>query len=80
MARKSMDFITKFPPATREWLDGRRIEEVECIIADFVGMSRGKAMPAATFNRSESMFFTTNPSCIKPSPVITSIWKSKISG
>ncbi len=56
MARKSMDFVTKFPPATREWLDGRRIEEVECIIADFVGMSRGKAMPAATFNRSESMF------------------------
>ena len=55
-AQKSMDYVSRFPEATRDWLDGRRIEEVECIIADFVGMSRGKAMPSATFARTEHTF------------------------
>jgi glutamine synthetase len=32
------------------YADGRRIEEVECIIPDIVGTSRGKAMPAAKFD------------------------------
>ena len=55
-AQKSMDYVSRFPEATRDWLDGRRVEEVECIIADLVGMSRGKAMPAATFARTERTF------------------------
>lgn len=55
MARK-MDYVSKFPEATREWLSDKRVEEVECIISDFVGMSRGKAMPSTTFNRSERTF------------------------
>ena len=51
-----MDFISRFPEATRNWLNGRRVEEVECIIGDLVGMSRGKAMPAATFARTTRSF------------------------
>lgn len=53
---KKMDYVSKFPEATQSWLKGKRIEEVECIIADFVGMSRGKAMPSTTFARTERMF------------------------
>ncbi len=60
MARKPVNYVSKFPEATQEWLDGRRIEEVECIIADIVGMSRGKAMPSSTFNRMERTFLPTS--------------------
>lgn len=60
MARKPVKYTSKFPEATQEWLDGRRIEEVECIIADFVGMSRGKAMPSATFNRTDRTFMPSS--------------------
>ena len=56
MTRKSNDYIARFPEATQDWLDGRRVEEVECIIGDFVGMSRGKAMPSATFSRTDRTF------------------------
>lgn len=54
--KTSMDYVAKLPPTTREWLDGRSVEEVECIIADFVGMSRGKAMPSSKFNQSSHTF------------------------
>lgn len=33
-----------------EYAAGRRIDEVECIIADLAGTSRGKAMPVVKFN------------------------------
>ncbi|MGE4612576.1 MAG: glutamine synthetase family protein [Paracoccaceae bacterium] len=56
MARNSQEFVSRFPKATQEWLDGRRVEEVECIIGDLVGMSRGKAMPSNTFARSAHTF------------------------
>jgi len=54
--RKSNEYVSRFPRQTQDWLNGRPVEEVECIIADFVGMSRGKAMPASTFNRLERTF------------------------
>jgi glutamine synthetase len=60
MARKSQEYVSRFPEATQEWLNGRRVEEVECIIADFVGMSRGKAMPAATFSRLDRTFLPSS--------------------
>lgn len=53
---KSMEFISRFPKPLQEWLAGERIEEVECIIADIAGISRGKAMPSAKFSRSERIF------------------------
>ncbi|MCA8933082.1 MAG: glutamine synthetase [Rhodospirillaceae bacterium] len=32
-----------------EWLDGRQIEEVECVVPDIVGIARGKAMPTGKY-------------------------------
>jgi len=54
------EFIDRLPEAFREWLAGRRIEEVECVIADVAGISRGKAMPFAKFMREDRMFLPTS--------------------
>ncbi|MCB1457319.1 MAG: glutamine synthetase, partial [Nitratireductor sp.] len=40
----------------RIWLDGRVVEEVECIIGDFAGIARGKVMPARKFVDLERSF------------------------
>lgn len=52
----SPDWTTKLPKAAQQWLNGRRVEEVECIIADIPGISRGKAMPATKFGRNDRLF------------------------
>ena len=44
------------PASFHEWLNGRRIDEVECIVADIAGIARGKAMPAKKFVRKEKMY------------------------
>lgn len=49
-------YLKNLPEAFQRWLNGRRIEEVECIIADLAGVSRGKAMPSNKFGRQEQMF------------------------
>ncbi|MXU66502.1 glutamine synthetase family protein [Oceanomicrobium pacificus] len=50
------DFIARLPQPLQEWLDGQRIEEVECVIADIPGISRGKAMPSAKFAKGDRTF------------------------
>ena len=55
-ANNSNDWVAKLPEAFATYLGGRRIEEVECIIPDFVGMSRGKAMPAYKFSPDQTFF------------------------
>ena len=54
------EFVDRLPEAFREWLAGRRVEEVECVIADVAGISRGKAMPFAKFMREDRMFLPTS--------------------
>jgi glutamine synthetase len=54
--RSTTDFIDRLPQAFRDWLDGRKVEEVECITADIAGVSRGKAMPAAKFAKEDRLF------------------------
>lgn len=49
-------WVEKLPTAFLEYLDGKTIDEVECIIPDLVGTSRGKAMPAYKFNPDETFF------------------------
>ena len=49
-------WIDTLPQAFRDYQAGRRIEEVECIIPDLVGMSRGKAMPASKFSPETTTF------------------------
>ena len=54
------EFIDRLPEPFRSWLAGRRVEEVECVIADIAGVSRGKAMPFAKFMREDRMFLPTS--------------------
>ncbi len=42
-----MSWTDKIPAAARAYLDANRLDEVECVIADFPGIARGKAVPAA---------------------------------
>lgn len=49
------DWLKKVPPAAREYLEGKRLDEVECIISDLPGIARGKAVPAKKF-ASQSYF------------------------
>ena len=43
------DWIDKLPEAARDYIAGRRVDEVECVTGDIAGVARGKAMPAAKF-------------------------------
>ncbi len=53
------------PAAAQTYLEGRRLDEVECIISDLPGIARGKAVPASKFARQDffhlpdSIFFQT---------------------
>ena len=59
------DWLEELPPAAREYLEGKRLDEVECIIPDLPGIARGKAGPATKFARQEyfhlpdSIFYQT---------------------
>ncbi|WP_371054756.1 glutamine synthetase family protein [Rhodosalinus sp. K401] len=59
------DWSDSLPEAARLYLEGRRLDEVECIIADIPGIARGKAVPASKFARQlsfhlpNSIFFQT---------------------
>lgn len=46
----------KLPKAARDYIGTRRLEEIECIVADMPGISRGKAMPASKFASSSQMY------------------------
>src|SRR6056297_805707 len=59
------DWKDTLPEAAQAYLEGRRLDEVECVIADLPGIARGKAVPASKFARQEyfhlpdSIFFQT---------------------
>ncbi|MGB3407880.1 MAG: glutamine synthetase family protein [Jannaschia sp.] len=55
----SDDWIDLLPETARAYLDGRRLDEVECIVADLSGIARGKAMPAAKF-ATQKRFYLPN--------------------
>ena len=50
------DWLTKIPQSARDYIEGRRLDEVECIVPDMAGVARGKAMPASKFARQESFY------------------------
>ncbi len=61
MTSKTLTQLLESRPASfHEWLDGRKIDEVECIVADIAGIARGKTMPARKFIRGERMFLPTS--------------------
>ncbi|KGJ04150.1 L-glutamine synthetase [Paracoccus halophilus] len=49
-------WIEKAPEAAQSYVTGRRLDEVECIVADIAGVARGKAMPASKFARQEKFY------------------------
>lgn len=59
------NWLEVLPEAARDYLEGRRLDEVECIISDLPGIARGKAVPAQKFRRMsmfhlpDSIFFQT---------------------
>ncbi|GHG90533.1 glutamine synthetase family protein [Pseudodonghicola xiamenensis] len=59
------DWMKDLPQAAEAYLEGRRLDEVECIIGDLPGIARGKAVPATKFARQpyfhlpDSIFFQT---------------------
>ncbi len=51
--------MQQLPQAATDYLDGRRLDEVECIVSDVAGIARGKAMPASKFAR-QTHFYLPN--------------------
>ncbi|MCA3485844.1 MAG: glutamine synthetase [Rhodobacter sp.] len=66
----------QLPEAARDYIAGRRVDEVECIIGDIAGVARGKAMPASKFARQTS-FFLPNSIFLQ---TITGEWADNPSG
>lgn len=60
MSNAKDDFLNQLPQAFKQWLGSRQVDDVECIVADIAGMSRGKAMPWRKFTRVESMYLPTS--------------------
>ncbi|MEP1612032.1 MAG: glutamine synthetase family protein [Roseobacter sp.] len=59
------DWTQRLPKPAQSYLEGRRLDEVECIISDLPGIARGKAVPASKFARQtyfhlpDSIFYQT---------------------
>ena len=60
-----MSWLKKIPQPARDYLADNRLDEVECMISDLPGIARGKAVPAAKWDKQtqfhlpESIFFQT---------------------
>jgi glutamine synthetase len=50
------DWFQQIPEAARDYIAGRRLDEVECIVPDIAGVARGKAMPASKFAKQPTFF------------------------
>lgn len=59
------NWMQHLPRAAQAYLEGKRLDEVECIISDLPGIARGKAVPASKFDRQDyfhlpdSIFYQT---------------------
>ena len=48
------EMISGLPEAAKEYIKSKKLDEVECVIADLPGIARGKAVPATKFSRQKS--------------------------
>mgnify|MGYP001796968804 CR=1 FL=1 len=55
-----MTWQNRLPDPTKTYLEGQRLDEVECVIADLSGIARGKAMPASKFAKQSEFFLPTS--------------------
>ncbi len=76
MSPRQPDWMNRIPEAARLYIDGRRLDEVECIVADIAGVARGKAMPASKFAHQDS-FYLPNSIFLQ---TITGEWADNPSG
>ncbi len=53
------EWTDQLPEAARDYIAGRKPDEVECIVPDLAGVARGKAMPASKFAR-QAQFYLPN--------------------
>jgi glutamine synthetase len=53
------DWLSQVPEAARDYVAGRKPDEVECIVPDLAGVARGKAMPASKFAK-QAHFYLPN--------------------
>ena len=70
------DWLDQTPKAAQDYVAGRRLDEIECIVADIAGVARGKAMPASKFARQEK-FYLPNSIFLQ---TITGEWADNPSG
>jgi len=70
------DWTDKLPEAARDYIAGRRLDEVECIVGDIAGVARGKAMPASKFAK-QAFFFLPNSIFLQ---TITGAWADNPAG
>ena len=70
------DWLEQTPKAAQDYVSGRRLDEIECIVADIAGVARGKAMPASKFARQEK-FYLPNSIFLQ---TITGEWADNPSG
>lgn len=50
------DWKSALPETAVAYIDGRKLDEVECIISDLPGIARGKAVPATKFAKQSEFF------------------------
>ena len=51
-----MSWKTELPEAAKAYIGDRQLDEVECIISDFPGVARGKAVPATKFAKQKHFY------------------------
>jgi glutamine synthetase len=51
------NILSKAPDAARTYIEGKKVDEVECIVSDIPGIARGKAVPAQKFLRQKNLSF-----------------------
>ncbi len=53
------NWMDSLPGPATKYVEGKRLDEVECIISDLSGIARGKAMPASKF-ATQKQFYLPN--------------------
>jgi glutamine synthetase len=49
-------WLKEIPQAAQDYIEGSKLDEVECVVCDLAGVSRGKAMPASKFARQTHFY------------------------
>ena len=51
-----MNWKNSLPEAAKSYVGDRQLDEVECVISDFPGVARGKAVPASKFAKQKHFY------------------------